>query len=337
MEQDIPDDLGHVLPVNIALQTQPGPMSARQIIRALLGRGLAGGAYHAEIRHRGTQKHHVGTGFQLLGDLVGVEGNDMLKLTQFSVDLLHIRIIADVDEGIIVGDNPAFLTQPRQITKGFHRFGREDDVGLTLWDDVGKDFIVGDSRFKYIYEENRCVAAARNNAINASNGKYILPLDPDDIIDKEYMEKAVSFLDSHCDYSIYYGACLRFGEGIRPYNWGILYSGYKELLKVNSIYNAAVFRRADFDKSGGYNESIPSHEDWEFYVRLLYHNDKVYQTDDVVFYYRQVQASRNSHTSRKYRKAFPLIISLNKQIYAEYGVSNKWYKRLYYKLRDKNK
>lgn len=202
---------------------------------------------------------------------------------------------------------------------------------------VIKDFIVGDSRFKYIYEENRGVAAARNNAIKASNGKYILPLDPDDIIDKEYMEKAVSFLDSHCDYSIYYGACLRFGEGIRPYNWGILYSGYKELLKVNSIYNAAVFRRADFDKSGGYNESIPSHEDWEFYVRLLYHNDKVYQTDDVVFYYRQVQASRNSHTSRKYRKAFPLIISLNKQIYAEYGVSNKWYKRLYYKLRDKNK
>lgn len=200
-----------------------------------------------------------------------------------------------------------------------------------------KGFIAGDSRFKYIYEENRGVAAARNNAIKDSKGKYILPLDPDDTIGKEYLEKAVSFLDSHCDYSIYYGACILFGEGIQSHNWGIVFKGYKNLLEVNSIYNAAVFRRADFDKVGGYNEDLPSHEDWEFYVRLLYHNDKVYQTDDVVFYYRQVQASRNSHTSRKYRKAFPLIIRLNKRIYTEYGVSNKWYKRLYYKWRDKNK
>ena len=59
----------------------------------------------AEIRHRGTQQHHVGTGLQLFGNLVGVEGNDMLKLTQLSVDLLHIGIIADVDEGVIVGDS----------------------------------------------------------------------------------------------------------------------------------------------------------------------------------------------------------------------------------------
>ena len=34
----------------------------------------------AEIRHRGTQQHHVGTGFQLFGDLVGIKGNDMLQL-----------------------------------------------------------------------------------------------------------------------------------------------------------------------------------------------------------------------------------------------------------------
>ena len=65
----------------------------------------------AEIRHRGTQQHHVGTGLQLLGDLVGVEGNDMLKLTQLSVDLLHIGIIADVDEGVAVGNHHAVGAQ----------------------------------------------------------------------------------------------------------------------------------------------------------------------------------------------------------------------------------
>ena len=48
-----------------------------------------------------------------------------------------------------------------------------------------------------IHTENQGVCAARNTAIKAAAGKYILPLDADDKIEPTYLEKAVNVFDNH--------------------------------------------------------------------------------------------------------------------------------------------
>ena len=45
-----------------------------------------------------------------------------------------------------------------------------------------KSFAEKDNRYKYICQSNQGAAAARNTAIRNSTGKYILPLDSDDMI-----------------------------------------------------------------------------------------------------------------------------------------------------------
>ena len=50
-------------------------------------------------------------------------------------------------------------------------------------------------KVRIIYTENRGVAAARNTGINAAQGMYILPVDADDLIGKDYLKEAVSFCD----------------------------------------------------------------------------------------------------------------------------------------------
>src|ERR1035437_2541592 len=48
-----------------------------------------------------------------------------------------------------------------------------------------------------IEQKNQGVAVARNAGIANSTGKYILPLDADDLISDDYVEKAVEILEQN--------------------------------------------------------------------------------------------------------------------------------------------
>ena len=58
--------------------------------------------------------------------------------------------------------------------------------------EILREYAEKDSRYKYIDKENEGPSIARNTAIAASLGKYILPLDADDLIAPYYAEKAIS-------------------------------------------------------------------------------------------------------------------------------------------------
>lgn len=147
-------------------------------------------------------------------------------------------------------------------------------------------FINKGHNIKYFNQSNRGVSAARNTALSKSIGKYILPLDGDDKIHKKYLEEAVSFMEENPDYSVYYCRAEYFGDlkGEFPVSW----KGYKSHLLNNAIFNCALFRKEDACILGGYDESlIYGLEDWDFFIRLLYKDKKVFQSDYVRFFYRK--------------------------------------------------
>lgn len=61
--------------------------------------------------------------------------------------------------------------------------------------DICKSFCETDSRFKYIYQNNAGVSAARNNGLTHASGKYIGFVDSDDWIALDYYEALVSEMD----------------------------------------------------------------------------------------------------------------------------------------------
>lgn len=63
---------------------------------------------------------------------------------------------------------------------------------------ICKKYKVKDNRIKVISSENKGVSSARNLGIEASTGKYISFIDPDDTVDKKYIEEMVICIKNYC-------------------------------------------------------------------------------------------------------------------------------------------
>jgi hypothetical protein len=75
------------------------------------------------------------------------------------------------------------------------------------------------------------------------------------------------------------------------------------MLRQNLIFQSAFFRRADWDRVGGFSEHILSREDYDFWLKLLEQNVGVYRIREVLFYYRKHWVRRRSKSKRLGRRA----------------------------------
>jgi len=58
------------------------------------------------------------------------------------------------------------------------------------------------------------------------------------------------------------------------------------------IYCSAFFRKSDYDRVGGYDESLKDGlEDWDFWISLLKSGGEVKKINTVQFYYRKKEES----------------------------------------------
>ena len=117
-------------------------------------------------------------------------------------------------------------------------------------------------------QSNLGAAAARNHAARLANGKYFLFLDADDIILPHYIQKSVEVLENRPDCKLVYPMTEFFDaqQGI----WDLPpYNGIKSLLTGNCIPIIAIHLATDFKALHGFDESLTTHEDWDFWIRLL--------------------------------------------------------------------
>ena len=157
--------------------------------------------------------------------------------------------------------------------------------------------IDSDKRFSYIKQENQGVPP-RNVGIRSLDSKYIFCLDSDDIIDENYFSMGVEFLDSNPDYSVFYGnAKFLYDDGTTK-DWNLPEYSYTRLLRGNIIYCSFLYRRPDYERTDGYDETMKGFEDWDFLIRLLKNAGKVYRSKSVLFYYRRHEGSMDKTYNR---------------------------------------
>lgn len=177
-----------------------------------------------------------------------------------------------------------------------------------------------DARIHYVYQKNAGVSSARNTGVEQAEGKYILPLDSDDIIAPELLERAVDYLECHAECMLYYCHAAYTGESNEA--WDTSYKDYPSLLLGNTIFCSSVFRKKDFERIGGYDQSfVHGYEDWEFYIRLLADGGAVFQDPAVLFYYRlhnKEQESRSVEALRREQEIMTMIYNKNESLYHRY-------------------
>lgn len=152
-------------------------------------------------------------------------------------------------------------------------------------EEVAKMWTEKDSRFKYLFQENKGLSSTRNFGITHANGEFILPLDADDKISPTYVALSAEAFQQDTSLKVVYCKAEKFGDesGI----WRLQTFSLINLARYNMIFCSAMFKKRDWELVGGYDINlIYGLEDWEFWIALLKNGGNVKCLDEIGFYYR---------------------------------------------------
>ncbi|QOR73375.1 glycosyltransferase family 2 protein [Cruoricaptor ignavus] len=191
---------------------------------------------------------------------------------------------------------------------------------------VIKSFSEKDDRIKYFYQENAGVSAARNNGLRNANGKYLLMLDGDDVLNPRGVEEAVKEFEKDPELLVVFSDTTSFGEGIEPKSSNSAPQfGLKDLLLTNRLFITSMFQRKDAE-GVFYDEPLGQPgEDWDYWIRLFKKNrdrsSNVKKIDYQIFKYRK--HGKSAHDAGKQdaarrKRSGILIFENHKDVIYEY-------------------
>lgn len=140
-------------------------------------------------------------------------------------------------------------------------------------------------RVRLLRQANSGLPAARNAGMREARGEFLVPLDADDELEREYLAQMIPALEgrpdaafSHC-WGRYFGTFDAYWL-TRPYN------PYQMLLS-NSVLGCALIRAETWRSVEGYDESlIDGHEDWDLWLRFQERGWSQVQVRQPLFRYR---------------------------------------------------
>ncbi len=169
-------------------------------------------------------------------------------------------------------------------------------------------------------ERNEGLALARNTGAFFAKGEYICFLDADDLVEKDYFEKAIEILKTYENVS-FVGCWLEYFEGSQGF-WITFNPEFPYILFHNSINSqGCVIRKRDF-LNFGLNDPRMKYgmEDYDMVINLLKHGKRGVVIPRVLFKYRVRKDSMlrqfNPYT---YLYLYKLLTERHKELYACYG------------------
>lgn len=166
--------------------------------------------------------------------------------------------------------------------------GSDDEETKTIINEIQNP------KIKVFHTEHLRPAGARNYGIQKAEGTYILPVDSDDRIHEEYMEKAVKMIESNPRIGVVYCKAELFGE--KNGSWNLPDYSFKHMLLDNIVFVTALFYKSDWEKVGGFNTSMAQGmEDYDFWLSILGLEREICQIPEVLFYYRIKPVSRTTN------------------------------------------
>ena len=162
---------------------------------------------------------------------------------------------------------------------------------------VAQAFAKEHAEVHILHQPNAGVSAARNKAIQAAKGTYILPVDADDRISPRYIEHAIDAMRE----DIRVVGCRAEFFGAKQGEWKLPDFSPGLLAVRNMIHISSLFRKADWQHVGGFCEEEIYREDWSFWLSMMELGGEYIRLDEVGLYYRVLPHSRRTKAKTQKR------------------------------------
>ena len=173
------------------------------------------------------------------------------------------------------------------------------------WNVISKFIEKYPMRIRGINQPNSGVVQARNNAIAQARGKYIFPVDGDDLIAPTCLEKLYEAMEKGLG-DVVYSQTEFFGSSTGLFELPL--PTRELMIHQNCVVCSALYRKTDWDKYGGYDENCKDgYEDWCFWLSFVAEERRFYRLDETLFFYRQAIKSRNVDAVDKSKKILKYV------------------------------
>lgn len=170
--------------------------------------------------------------------------------------------------------------------------GSSDQATIELINNLQEHGCSGLTNFKVLKQLNQGPSSARNTAIENCKAAWILPLDADDLLRPIAINALWNAVKEDSSRGIIYGKNIFFGGRSQVADFPQFSDNIMALGNVIPV--SALFKRESWAAVGGYRIAMNSGwEDWDFWLSLLEHGEKVYQLEEIILDIRIKHRSRN--------------------------------------------
>jgi glycosyltransferase involved in cell wall biosynthesis len=176
---------------------------------------------------------------------------------------------------------------------------------------------------KYIRQENRGLAGARNTGIRHSTGQYLIFLDADDRLTPNALESGLACFEAHPESAFVWGRCrfVALDGAVLGDDLGFTVESdhYAAMLRRSYIpmHATVMFRRTVFEAVGPYDISLKVCEDYDLYLRIT-RAFPISCHEAVVAEYRQYGASMSRNASLMLKVVLAVLRSQRKHLASEH-------------------
>jgi glycosyltransferase involved in cell wall biosynthesis len=172
---------------------------------------------------------------------------------------------------------------------------------------VASAWAARDSRVRVFRQENGGISSARNHALRLARGEFIAILDSDDMWAPTFLEWQMGILERRPDVDIVTGNAFFMGSALdghpaRPWPDHRPQPDLKTIITdEQAVFIMSVFRRRVYDTIGGFDDSMRSNEDYDYWLRAATAGFRFVRNDRPLGHYRRRDDSLSASEVRMVR------------------------------------